>query len=271
MLLFGKIETSANDRLILRNTRTQVMQVKGRIQTQQKVPTQTSSSSISLHIYTVYNLSKERVVNDEESNNNHSNYHRNLLLYIMAEPKGPSPQNSQTPQKPETPTNHASLHATALESSLARLSLSTQSSKATASKKKQSQPADSWEDEANNSSGEESSQPPQPADFPDAPPPTPASPTAFKNQMFTNPYGYSADGSSDARTERLRRPEKTDAVAKRMIAGALGVKAPKKTEEQKAYDRAIKEKEIKRRNAEKEEKKREEEMAEKAKAAIWED
>ncbi|CAG8977874.1 hypothetical protein HYALB_00001751 [Hymenoscyphus albidus] len=176
------------------------------------------------------------------------------------------------PPKPETPTNHPTLHATALESSLAKLSLSTQSSKATgSSKKKQSQPADSWEDEANNSSGEESSQPPQPADFPDAPPPTPASPTAFKNQMFTNPYGYSADGSSDARAERVRRPEKTDAVAKRMIAGALGVKAPKKTEEQKAYDRAIKEKEIKRRNAEKEEKKREEEMAEKAKAAIWED
>jgi len=67
------------------------------------------------------------------------------------------------------------------------------------------------------------------------------------------------------------RPEKTDAVAKRMIAGALGVKAPKKTEEQRAYDRAIKEKEMKRRNKEKEDEARKKEEAEKAKAAVWED
>jgi len=67
------------------------------------------------------------------------------------------------------------------------------------------------------------------------------------------------------------RPEKTDAVAKRMIAGALGVKAPKKTEEQRAYDRAVKEKEIKRRNQEKEAAARAKEDAEKAKAAVWDD
>ena len=79
------------------------------------------------------------------------------------------------------------------------------------------------------------------------------------------------DSASDTRAERTRRPEKTDAVAKRMIAGALGVKAPKKTEEQRAYDRAVKEKEIKRRNAEKEEKVRQMEEAEKAKAAVWDD
>lgn len=56
-----------------------------------------------------------------------------------------------------------------------------------------------------------------------------------------------------------------------MIAGALGVKAPKKTEEQKAYDRAIKEKEIKRRNQDKEAAARAKEEAEKAKAAVWND
>ena len=67
------------------------------------------------------------------------------------------------------------------------------------------------------------------------------------------------------------RPEKTDAVAKRMIAGALGIKAPKKTEEQRAYERAIKEKEIKRRNAKKESEKRAKEDAERAKVAIWDD
>lgn len=67
------------------------------------------------------------------------------------------------------------------------------------------------------------------------------------------------------------RQEKTDAVAKRMIAGALGVKTPKKTEEQKAYDRAIKEKELKRRNQEKEAAARAKEETEKAKAAVWDD
>lgn len=87
-----------------------------------------------------------------------------------------------------------------------------------------------------------------------------------------NPYGYGIDGVAEARSDRpSTRPEKTDAVAKRMIAGALGVKAPKKTEEQRAYDRAIKEKEIKRRNQEKEAAARSKEEAERAKAAVWED
>lgn len=56
-----------------------------------------------------------------------------------------------------------------------------------------------------------------------------------------------------------------------MIAGALGVKAPKKTEEQKAYDRAVKEKELKRRNAEKESVVRAKEETDRAKAAVWDD
>jgi hypothetical protein len=56
-----------------------------------------------------------------------------------------------------------------------------------------------------------------------------------------------------------------------MIAGALGLKAPKKTEEQRAYDRAVKEKEMKRRNLEKEAAARAKEEAEKAKSAVWSD
>lgn len=65
------------------------------------------------------------------------------------------------------------------------------------------------------------------------------------------------------------RPEKQTAVAGRLIAGALGVRAPKKTEEQRQYDNAMKEKELKRRNKERGNHKRETEEAEKAKAAIW--
>lgn len=138
--------------------------------------------------------------------------------------------------------------------------------------------SESWDDEELEDSGEDTDRPlsqQQSADYPSAPPPTPISPsTSFaRDATFVNPYGYGGiDGVAEARTERLSsRPEKTDAVAKRMIAGALGVKAPKKTEEQKAYDKAIKEKEIKRRNQEKEAAARAKEDAERAKAAVWED
>ncbi|KAH8665781.1 hypothetical protein BGZ60DRAFT_55767 [Tricladium varicosporioides] len=163
----------------------------------------------------------------------------------------------------------------ALESTLTKLSLNPQSSKSSASfKKKQQALAESWEDEDIEDSGEDTDRPLSPqqsADYPSAPPPTPISPTPRSGESFINPYGYGMDGTSAARAERTVRQEKTDAVAKRMIAGALGVKAPKKTEEQKAYDRAIKEKEIKRRNQEKEATARAKEDAEKAKAAVWDD
>jgi hypothetical protein len=68
-----------------------------------------------------------------------------------------------------------------------------------------------------------------------------------------------------------RRPEKQTAVAGRLIAGALGIRAPKRTEEQRAYDRAIKEQEIRRRNREKEEEAKRKEEDERAKAAVWDE
>ena len=55
-----------------------------------------------------------------------------------------------------------------------------------------------------------------------------------------------------------------------MIAGALGIRAPKRTEEQRAYDRAMKEKEIKCRNRLKEEQEKAKQEEERLKAAIWE-
>ena len=66
-----------------------------------------------------------------------------------------------------------------------------------------------------------------------------------------------------------KRPEKSTATANRMIAGALGIRAPKKTEEQKQYDKAIKETELKRKNREKEQREREKLDDENAKAAVW--
>jgi hypothetical protein len=75
-------------------------------------------------------------------------------------------------------------------------------------------------------------------------------------------------GVRDARAGA--RPEKTTAVAGRMIAGALGVRAPKKTEEARAYDKAVKEKELKRREKEREAVNKEEEERRKAREAVWE-
>jgi hypothetical protein len=84
----------------------------------------------------------------------------------------------------------------------------------------------------------------------------------------TNTPGWGSQGGSDFRVDR-RRPEKSTAVASRLIAGALGVKAPKKTEEQRAYERSVKEQEIKRRNREKDQREKERLDDEKAKASVW--
>ena len=55
------------------------------------------------------------------------------------------------------------------------------------------------------------------------------------------------------------------------IAGALGVRAPKKTGEQRDYDRAVREKEQKRRDAGREAQRKAKEESERAKAAVWGD
>ena len=91
-------------------------------------------------------------------------------------------------------------------------------------------------------------------------------PTTQYQQSWTNPYEQD-NGQKSA--EPSRRPEKQTAVAGRMIAGALGVRAPKKTDEQRAYDRATRENEIRRRDREKERVARDREEEDKAKAAIW--
>ena len=192
----------------------------------------------------------------------------------------PSPKVGNYPTK----TNHFDTDACstptdfnpALESSLNKLSIRPEPPSSTAARKNKQKVTESWEDDELEDSGDDADRPlshQQSADFPLAPPPTPISPsTSFAREGFISPYGYSADGGSAGRPERSSaRPDKTDAMAKRMIAGALGVRAPKRTEEQKAYDKAIKEKEIKRRNLEKEAAARAKEDAEKQKAAIWDD
>ncbi|KAL1306960.1 hypothetical protein AAFC00_005597 [Neodothiora populina] len=146
--------------------------------------------------------------------------------------------------------------------------------------------ADSWEEEAGAdeadlvststaNGGSAAIAVPKASDVPFAPPPTPSSPTVYQErERFPSSLSNvpnrpkRSDSPSD---DSGKRPEKSTAVANRLIAGALGVRAPKRTEEQRKYDRAIKEQEIRRKNKEKEDQKRREEEAAKAKAAIWED
>lgn len=150
-----------------------------------------------------------------------------------------------------------------------------------ASKPKKKPVADSWEDESSESENEAqpsslddlpTSPPPRASSGAKAPPPTPISPT-YRTGPST-PWDAQSSGPSSGLAspdEERRRPEKTDAVARRMIAGALGIKAPRMTEEQRAYDRSVKEKERKRREQEKAAERQRELEAEKAKASMWDD
>ncbi|KAM7196384.1 hypothetical protein V8F20_007043 [Naviculisporaceae sp. PSN 640] len=190
-----------------------------------------------------------------------------------------------------------------ITSSVGKLSIQT-AAKPKAAKKKKAPVADSWEDEDVSSSESEHEQDPATASTSkdgsssagtSAPPPTPMSPTYGSQRPFSptglgaqsfdrkptaaagpyydgpadsfGPSGVSVAGDRDTRA----RPEKTDAVARRMIAASLGLKAPKLTEEQKAYDRAIREKEKRRKEEERALQKKREEEAAKAKQAVWED
>lgn len=191
----------------------------------------------------------------------------------------------------------ASIDATAqIASAVSKLSLNTGSAsdkdrKARTSKKKEAtHVADSWEDEEISSSSESDDDAATPRHGgagtnnldagTQAPPPTPMSPTynnaagrPLSPSSSTYPLSIPGLTQSDGpfSPEPHKRPEKTDAVARRMIAAGLGLKVPKQTDEQKAYDRAVREKERKRREQEREELKLREAEAEKLKQAIWED
>lgn len=161
-----------------------------------------------------------------------------------------------------------------LSTGVSKLSLQTSDPKKTTtkSKPKKQEIVDSWEDEDISSGSDTETESDWPAKSSEghsqgtaAPPPTPISPTYTQSAATAStPSIYSAGSESPG-----SRPEKTDAVARRMIAGALGLKAPKLTDEQKAYQKAIQEKERKRREEQKAAEKRQEEEAAKARAAIW--
>ncbi|RKF57594.1 putative ubiquitin-like protein smt3 [Erysiphe neolycopersici] len=134
--------------------------------------------------------------------------------------------------------------------------------------------SESWEDDIASGDDEQVEcprSPKQPTIYPSAPPPTPISP--ITQHCIGSPFDYNVMGISMARSEQHNnlRPDKTDAVARRLIAGALGVKPPPQTEEQKAYEAAMKRKEAKRRAEEKKAVAKALEDAEQSKKAMWSD
>ncbi|EAQ88182.1 predicted protein [Chaetomium globosum CBS 148.51] len=193
-----------------------------------------------------------------------------------------------TKSKDEVTSNLAklSLKTTQLETTTTQPRTKTQS--------KSGPVADSWEDEADedDETGPDTAEATPVAALghagTSAPPPTPMSPLGSANKRPFSPSALPGPGFSIPPFEGTgdypgssplssssggpsKRPEKTDAVARRMIASALGMRAPKPTEEQRAYDRAVREKEKKRREEEKEQERLKEEAAAKARQAIWDD
>lgn len=191
-----------------------------------------------------------------------------------------------------------------IASTISKLSIS--SAKQAAPSKKSKEPvADSWEDEdvsddeAAAAEEEEQGQSkdadadadaagtstPSSLATPAVPPPTPASPLGYESphewaslasqsqSQSQSPMATtaSASGTGSGSGTPARRPEKTDAVARRLIAAGLGIKAPRQTEEQRAYQRSVREQEKKRREEAKAEEERRRAEEEKAKMAVWED
>ncbi len=172
----------------------------------------------------------------------------------------------------------SSAEATEAASSISKLTIDptkkTPAAKSKGRKSKQ-EVVDSWEDDDISSGSENGDSQPSTASQgvkagTSAPPPTPISPNYSVSQAFSSPMIASLSPDADSGSAS-RRPEKTDAVARRMIASALGVKVPKQTEEQKVYDKAMRENERKRRDQERAADKRKLEEAELAKKAVWED
>lgn len=162
-----------------------------------------------------------------------------------------------------------------MESRLGRLSINheTRKDKVTPKEKSKEAVADSWDDEAASNTSDtegDSTAPSSKSPTPIAPPPTPASPhSGFPSWDSPDQLPLSTRMGDRASDDR-KRPEKSTAVAGRLIAAGLGMRAPKQTEEQKAYDRAIRENEIKRRKKEKEEKDKGVLENEKAQTVMWE-
>ncbi|RMZ72590.1 ubiquitin smt3 [Pyrenophora seminiperda CCB06] len=200
--------------------------------------------------------------------------------------------SQQPPLSPKNSSPDKNCH-TEIANTLGNLEISTSHPQKTAQKPKSKPVADSWDldDDGSDTETEQVTTLKNKADSPhealepisttdsrdlppNPPPPTPASPTQFEYPDTIAPYSLSSEGPRSRGVgggSLDKRPEKTTAVAGRLIAGALGVRAPKRTDEEREYDRVMREKERKRRAEEKEKEKRETEAREARKKAVWDD
>ena len=80
-----------------------------------------------------------------------------------------------------------------------------------------------------------------------------------------------SQASPRSATDPNKRPEKTTSTAARLIAAGLGQRAPRRTEEERKYDQAMRVQEKKKRDAAKAEEQKKKDDLEKAKKSIWED
>ncbi|KAG6014260.1 hypothetical protein E4U54_005617 [Claviceps lovelessii] len=143
--------------------------------------------------------------------------------------------------------------------------------KSKAKSKPEKKVVDSWEDDDESSDPDEELRAPVVTSpvASSAPPPVPFEATYGSVPSWNHATN---DGATLSRQrDSTKRPEKTDAVARRMIAASLGLKAPKQTEEQRTYQKSVREQEKKKREQEKLEEQRRREESEMAKAAVWED
>ncbi|KAK4959414.1 hypothetical protein LTR10_004218 [Elasticomyces elasticus] len=157
----------------------------------------------------------------------------------------------------------------------------------TPASKRTATPADSWD--AEDSDDDDGTSTPihqvTSSDYPGPPPPTPSSPSFSSRSTAAGtpyqtfpPYGFQGDdedGSVVTRSSRGvgedKRPEKSTAVASRLIAAGIGQKAPRRTKEEREYDAAMRVQEKKKREQAKVEEERRREEKERARKAIWDD
>jgi len=164
-------------------------------------------------------------------------------------------------------------------------------SKAKAASK--SEPADSWEDEdISSASSTDTEQERSPAiatleeerSRPNRPPPTPSSPTlslpsraqSKANQRTSitpkeDSYAFTTNAGTTTDAPPTQRPEKSTAVASRLIAAGIGQKAPRRTKEEREYDAAMRAQERKKREDAKAAGERKVAESERMKREVWGD
>jgi hypothetical protein len=129
---------------------------------------------------------------------------------------------------------------------------------------------ESWEAASLSSSGDEADPSPNAADLPRATSKSPLGHRRASSATLGSPVPAPRARPVEEGKGVNERPAKTDAVARRMISAALGVRT-KTTKEQREFDAALKEKEKKKRDEERARKKEEEMKQEEAKRSVWED